>query len=202
MNENSTLISRSQQLKAATHSTHDSLDKRVMAADIFASRDSFTRFLRVQYRFHRDIDALYAHQGLLALIPDLAERRRLPKIASDLQDLGSDVPVHSTPLVDANISLPNALGWLYVAEGSNLGGTVLFKLARDRLQLHADFGARHLAAHADGAARHWRSFTAALDAAPLAAEQEALVVEGAREAFQSVRGYVEDELQTDPVPVP
>lgn len=201
MNQNSKLISRSQQLKAATHNTHDSLDKRVMAADIFASRDSFTRFLRVQYRFHRDIDALYSHQGLLALIPDLAERRRLPKIASDLQDLGSDIPAHSTPLVDADISLPNALGWLYVAEGSNLGGTVLFKLARDRLQLHADYGARHLAAHADGAARHWRSFTAALDAAPLAAEQEALVVEGARKAFQSVRGYVEDELNTDPVPV-
>ena len=202
MSKHSNVVSRSQQLKAATHSTHDSLDKRVMAADIFASRDSFTRFLRVQYRFHRDIDALYSHQGLLALIPDLAERRRLARIALDLQDLGSDVPVHSTPLVDANISLPNALGWLYVAEGSNLGGTVLFKLARDRLQLHADFGARHLAAHADGAARHWRSFTAALDAAPLAAEQEALLVEGARAAFQNVRGYVEDELQTDPVPVP
>ena len=201
MSTHSTVVSRSQQLKAATHSTHDSLDKRVMAADIFASRDSFTRFLRVQYRFHRDIDALYSHQGLLALIPDLAERRRLPKIASDLQDLGSDIPAHSTPLVNADISLPNALGWLYVAEGSNLGGTVLFKLARDRLQLHADFGARHLAAHADGAARHWRSFTAALDAAPLAAEQESLVVEGARKAFQSVRGYVEDELHTDPVPV-
>ena len=202
MNENGTFISRSQQLKAATHSTHDSLDKRVMAADIFASRDNFARFLRVQYRFHRDIDALYAHQGLLALIPDLAERRRLPKIALDLQDLDSDIPVLSQPLVDADIALPNALGWLYVAEGSNLGGTVLFKLARDRLQLHADFGARHLAAHADGAARHWRSFTAALDAAPLAPEQEAVVVEGAREAFQAVRGYVEQELHTASVPVP
>lgn len=198
MNEKSTAISRSQQLKAATHSTHDSLDKRVMAADIFANRDSFARFLRVQYRFHRDIDALYSHPGLLALIPDLGERRRLAKIALDLQDLGSEVPASSTPAVAADIALPNALGWLYVAEGSNLGGTVLFKLARERLQLQADFGARHLAAHADGAARHWRSFTAALDAAALAAAQEALVVEGARAAFQTVRAYVEAELHPDP----
>lgn len=201
MSTHSTVVSRSQQLKAATHSTHDSLDKRVMAADIFASRDSFTRFLRVQYRFHRDIDALYSHQGLLALIPDLAERRRLARIALDLQDLGSGIPTGSTPAVDANIALPDALGWLYVAEGSNLGGAVLFKLARDRLQLHADFGARHLAAHADGAARHWRSFTAALDAAPLAAAQEASVVEGARTAFQTVRSHVETELHADPVAV-
>lgn len=198
MNEKSTVISRSQQLKAATHSTHDSLDKRVMAADIFANRDSFARFLRVQYRFHRDIDALYSHPGLLALIPDLGERRRLAKIALDLQDLGSEVPASSTPAVAADIALPNALGWLYVAEGSNLGGTVLFKLGRERLQLQADFGARHLAAHADGAARHWRSFTAALDAAPLVAAQEALVVEGARAAFQTVRAYVEAELHPDP----
>lgn len=201
MNQHSTIISRSQQLKAATHSTHDNLDKRVMAADIFANRESFARFLRVQYRFHRDIDALYVHQGLLALIPDLAERRRLAKIALDLQDLRSDIPVDSIVAVSSDIALPDALGWLYVAEGSNLGGAVLFKLARDRLQLRADFGARHLATHADGAARHWRSFTAALDTAPLAAEQESLVVEGARKAFQTVRGYVEEELRTAPVTV-
>jgi heme oxygenase len=75
---------------------------------------------------------------------------------------------------------------------------VLFKLGRERLQLQADFGARHLAAHADGAARHWRSFTAALDAAALAAAREALVVEGARAAFQTVRAYVEAELHPDP----
>ena len=198
MTEHNTSISRSKQLKAATSTTHDSLDKRVMAADIFANRDNFARFLRVQYRFHRDIDALYSHAGLLALVPDLAERRRLPRISHDLLDLGSDVPAETAPAVDAGISLPEALGWLYVAEGSNLGGTVLFKLARERLQLGADFGARHLAAHADGAARHWRSFTAVLDAAELAAAHEALVVEGARTAFQTVRAYVDEELHADP----
>jgi len=198
MTEHNTSISRSKQLKAATSTTHDSLDKRVMAADIFANRDNFARFLRVQYRFHRDIDALYSHAGLLALVPDLAERRRLPRISHDLLDLGSDVPAETAPAVDAGITLPEALGWLYVAEGSNLGGTVLFKLARERLQLGADFGARHLAAHADGAARHWRSFTAVLDAAELAAAHEALVVEGARTAFQTVRAYVDEELHADP----
>lgn len=198
MTEHNTGISRSKQLKAATSTTHDSLDKRVMAADIFANRDNFARFLRVQYRFHRDIDALYSHAGLLALVPDLAERRRLPRISHDLQDLGSDVPAETAPAVDAGITLPEALGWLYVAEGSNLGGTVLFKLARERLQLGADFGARHLAGHADGAARHWRSFTAVLDAAELAAAHEALVIEGARTAFQTVRAYVDEELHADP----
>lgn len=201
MTEKSTVISRSQQLKAATHSTHDTLDKRVMAADIFASPANFAGFLRVQFRFHRDIDQLYTHPGLLALIPDLAERRRLPKIAQDLHDLQQALPADAPACLQAGLELATALGWLYVAEGSNLGGAVLFKLARERLQLRADFGARHLATHADGAARHWRGFTAALDVVPLAATQEALVVEGARAAFQTVRGYVEQELPAIPAAV-
>lgn len=78
---------RSQRLKAATRDSHGALDKRIMAGDIFASRAQFARFLRVQYRFHRDIDALYANIALDALLPDLDTRRRLPLIARDLGDL-------------------------------------------------------------------------------------------------------------------
>lgn len=79
--------SRSLRLKAATRDSHGALDKRIMAGDIFADRSNFARFLRVQYRFHRSIDALYANPALDALLPDLGERRRLTQVARDLQDL-------------------------------------------------------------------------------------------------------------------
>ncbi|MDT0814963.1 biliverdin-producing heme oxygenase, partial [Staphylococcus pseudintermedius] len=91
------------------------------------------------------------------------------------------------------LPLAQALGWLYVAEGSNLGGSVLYKLAA-RLGLDRGFGARHLAAHPDGVARHWRRFTAALDGAALSAAQEEDVVAGAEAAFRRVRGHVEEEF--------
>lgn len=184
---------RSQRLKAATSSTHDSLDKRIMSEDIFASRDRFARFVRVQYRFHRDIQALYAAPVLDALLPDLAERQRLAQIANDLGDLQQALPAEAEPAVAADVDLARALGWLYVAEGSNLGGTILFKMAA-KLGLGAAFGASHLAAHPDGAARHWRQFTAALDTVPLTDAQEAEAIEGANAAFRTVRGYVEEEF--------
>nr|HBK46412.1 biliverdin-producing heme oxygenase [Xanthomonadaceae bacterium] len=79
---------RHQRLKAATRAVHDVLDRRIMAGDIFASREHFARFLRVQYRFHRDIDPLYANPAFEALLPDLPQRRRLGRIAHDLGDLG------------------------------------------------------------------------------------------------------------------
>jgi len=199
MNEHvaDSIPTRSQRLKAATHTVHDALDKRIMDADIFASRGKFSGFLRVQYRFHRDVDTLYANPQLAELIPALAQRRRLLLVANDLGDLGGPLPAAVAGRLDMHATLPAALGWLYVAEGSNLGGAVLFKMARDRLGLAADFGARHLAAHPDGAARHWRQFTTALDTVALTQAQEDEAVQAAEEAFRTVRRYVEEELPLD-----
>jgi protein TonB len=54
------------------------------------------------------------------------------------------------------------MGWLYVAEGSNLGAAFLLKEAV-KLNLSGSFGARHLAGAPEGRGLHWRTFTAALD---------------------------------------
>lgn len=186
---------RSARLKAATRAVHDTLDQGIMAADIFASRAQFGRFVRVQHRFHRDIEALYRQPALNALLPGLAERCRLPAIVQDLHDLQPDAPAPATaPRLSADTPLPVALGWLYVAEGSNMGGAVLFKMASDKLGLGRDFGARHLAPHPDGPARHWREFTAMLDAVPLDAAQEAQLMQAAADAFATVQGYAREEM--------
>ncbi len=185
--------SRSLRLKAATRDSHGALDKHIMAGDIFASRSNFSRFLRVQYRFHHSIDGLYAHPAVVALLPDLDERRRLAQISRDLQDLEQRLPEVDRVPLPCDLALPALLGWLYVAEGSKLGGAVLYKMAAT-LGLDRGFGARHLAAHPDGAAGQWRKFTAVLDAVTLNAEQEQQVVDAADAAFRSVQGYVKLEF--------
>ena len=185
--------SRSVRLKAATRDSHGALDKRIMAGDIFADRSNFARFLRVQYRFHRDIAALYALPAAQALLPDLAQRQRLADLQADLADLGEPQPTADAPVLPETLDLASALGWLYVAEGSNLGAAILYKMAA-RLGLDSDFGARHLAAHPDGAARHWREFTAALDGVALTQAQEQQVIDAADAAFRSVHGHVEEEF--------
>lgn len=187
------LFQRAKRLKAMTTSTHDSLDRRIMDAGIFSSRERYLGFLRVQYRFLHNVDALYARADLAALLPDLKARRRVDLVGQDLADLGAQPP--SPPQVlDADVSLPHALGWLYVAEGSTLGAAVLYKLAGKMLGLDRDFGARHLDGHPEGVAQHWRGFAAALDAVPLTPDQEHIVAAGAQAAFGTVRGYVEQEF--------
>lgn len=184
--------SRSRALKALTHETHDRLDKAIMAQDPFADRERYGLFLQMQQPFHRDIDALYGDERLQAMLPELAERRRLGQIEQDLADLGQTVPTaKGSPYFGAEIDLPTALGWLYVAEGSNLGAAFLFKWAQ-KLGLSEDFGARHLAGHPDGRARHWREFTTTLDGLSLTPEEEARVTAGAEAAFSRVHALVEE----------
>lgn len=184
-------LPRSARLKADTSATHDVLDKRIMASAPFDSQQNYARFLQAQYAFLRDVDALYDHAGLAALLPDLEQRRRYASIAADLRDLAASLPADSaTPPFDAQLDLATALGWLYVSEGSKLGAAVLYKLA-GKIGLDEHFGARHLAGHPDGRARHWREFTAVLDAAPLDLDGEARLIEGARAAFMRMHGHVE-----------
>lgn len=183
---------RSRRLKDRTGATHDRLDSAIMERQPFASRERYGCFLQLQYHFHRDVDALYADTGLGALLPDLAERRRLELVSHDLADLGLAIPATPEPPAfrpAERVPLPAALGWLYVAEGSNLGAAFLLKAARD-LGLSETFGARHLAGAPEGRARHWRSFTAMLDGIPLEAGDEEAVMRGAEDAFTRVRRLV------------
>jgi heme oxygenase (biliverdin-IX-beta and delta-forming) len=183
---------RAKRLKDATHETHDRLDKSIMAHRPFESQARYGLFLKVQYEFHREIDGLYASPLLNRLLPDLAKGRRLGLIEQDLVDIGIAAPSsNKTPAFanGAEVDVPTAFGWLYVAEGSNLGAAFLLKAAQ-KLELSEAFGARHLAAAPEGRGLHWKTFTAALDAVALTGPEEERVTAGARAAFARVEGLV------------
>jgi heme oxygenase len=189
-------MSRAVRLRQATHGTHNRLDTRIMAAKPFASRERYGQFVMVQHQFHYQFDALFKSPLLDKLLPDLNGRRRLHLIERDLADLGIVLaPVSSKPAFGGHddIDLPTALGWLYVAEGSNLGAAFLLKQAA-KLGLSESFGARHLAAAPRGRGLHWRTFTAALDAVNLTGLEEERVIVGAQAAFARVLGSVEEIL--------
>lgn len=183
--------SRTKRLKAATRRAHEELDSFIMSATPFEDRINFGKFVQTQYLFHRDLDALFSNAVLGELLPDLEGRRRLGYIEQDLADLA--IPVPPTQEVrfsatDTSFDLPEALGWLYVIEGSNLGAAFLLKDAA-KLGLDETFGARHLAGAPEGRGLHWRTFVAALDTIELSEEEEGRAVAGAEAAFQAVHAY-------------
>ncbi len=193
------VLHRAQALKTMTQGSHARLDDTIMARRPFESLARYGLLLQVQYLFHRDIDALYDNPELELMLPDLENRRRFPLIVLDLEDLGIPAPVvdEAPVFTRDNIDLPTALGWLYVAEGSNLGAAFLLKAATG-LGLCDHLGARHLGAAPAGRGLHWRSFTAALDAPDMDEASEARVSTGAQAAFARVRALVNRFLPHTP----
>ncbi|WP_018185446.1 biliverdin-producing heme oxygenase [Kaistia granuli] len=184
------VASRAKTLKAETRETHERLDGSIMAGRPFESQERYALFLAVQHGFHRDIEALYANPALDALLPDLAGRRRFGDIERDFADLGIVAPERTeAPAFGETADIPTALGWLYVAEGSNLGAAFLIKAAT-KIGLSEEFGARHLAGAPEGRGLHWKTFTEALDALDLDEAEEARMIAGAKAAFGRVQGLV------------
>jgi len=187
--------SRAKRLKALTSTVHEGVDRSIMSASSFASVEHYKHFLAIQYLFHRDVEALYADRRLQAAFPDLVQRCRLPLVLADMQDLGVAAPEAGAPAFAAGepLDLGCALGWLYVAEGSNMGAAVLRKEAQ-KLGLSDSLGARHLAPAPEGPAPHWRAFVAALDAVELSNDEEKRAKEGALEAFARVQAHIDARL--------
>lgn len=185
--------SRCKRLKAATHREHDSVDQLVMAAHPFEDRARYGRFLLVQHHFHGSLHGLYEDPHLNAWLPGLSSLSRLAAVEQDIRDLGQ-LP----PALPARVKVDpaQALGWLYCSEGSNLGAAFLFKHTQ-RLGLDERLGARHLAAHPQGRAQHWKSFVSAIDGLALDEQQEADVIAGAIAAFEAYRTKVTEVFAAD-----
>ncbi|CAM3047538.1 biliverdin-producing heme oxygenase [Pseudomonas floridensis] len=175
-------ILRSQRLNQITHAPHEQLDKAVKTHAPFESLHSYARFLVAQYLFQSELQPLYNDPALKAIVADLPARCRAEEAGADLADLGIETP---SP-VDGAVQQPGfaqALGWLFVSEGSKLGAAFLIKRAA-ALSLSDSFGARHLGEPAGGRAAGWKTFIKTLDELPLSAEQEAQLDEGAIAAFE------------------
>ncbi|WP_434558347.1 biliverdin-producing heme oxygenase [Pseudomonas sp. Z4-20] len=187
--------SRSQRLNQITHESHSKLDALVKAHAPFETRASFARFVVAQYLFQSELVALYNDAQLTALIFDLPARCRAEAAKADLADLHTEVPAP----VDGAVKNPTqaeALGWLFVSEGSKLGAAFLTKRAV-ALGMNETFGARHLAEPVGGRAEGWKSFTRTLDNLPFTEQQEAEADKGALDAFKRFTVLLEQAYATE-----
>ena len=187
---------RSQRLNQITHEPHGKLDALVKTHAPFATQANFARFVVAQYLFQSELVVLYNDAELTAIVPDLPDRCRAEAARADLDDLEAEVP---EPVAGAvkNPTKAEALGWLFVSEGSKLGAAFLIKRAVG-LGLSETFGARHLGEPAGGRAEGWKSFVKTLDGLAFTAQEEAEVEKAAVDAFNRFTVLLEQAYTTTP----
>lgn len=168
-------------LKENCRTSHDSVDNLVMSVKPFDNKENYTKFLQLQAVFHKIVDDIYKDKNLNQKINNLAELARYEDVMKDLKDLDATEATIKHPIPSPQGS--ERLGWLYCAEGSNLGAAFLFKAAQKQLNFNAEKGARHLAPHLEGRAKHWQNFCNQFNRMELSAAERESALKGALEAF-------------------
>jgi heme oxygenase len=158
-----------QALRDATRAAHGQIEQvpvlaRLLAADL--TRGEYAQTLARLHGFHAALEPRLAAAlgGLPAAAPLLGSGRVLA-LAADLQSLGCKVPRPAPRW--ALPALPDAaaaLGCLYVAEGSALGGRVIARRLAETVGLGPEDGAGFFGGlTADAARTRWAALCALLE---------------------------------------
>jgi heme oxygenase len=147
-------------LRDATHAHHARLESRIDILNRIATADGRRELVA---RFHALHSA--AEQGLAPFLAgidglDFDSRRRSVRLADDLADLGAAPPAPAAPIAVEGAA--EALGLMYVLEGSTLGGRVIRKHVESR---GGDMrGLSFLDPYGAEVGERWRAFLGVLDA--------------------------------------
>lgn len=178
-------------LRAATEAAH----LRLHAIPVFhalaegrLSRAAYAALLRRKLGFHAALEARLAEAPSLAVFGlDVAARRRTHLLRADLAWLGAAAEAPLAPL-PCFATAEAALGGLYVAEGSTLGGLQLAR-ALDAILPPGQQGRRFLLGHGAQHGAMWRACCAAIEVAGAAAAPRAAMIGGALATFAAFEAW-------------
>ncbi len=181
-------VSARMALRQATAAAHERLHHLPAFATLQAGtivRDDYICLLRRLFVFHRAVETrLQEAPPLDPFGIDLAARRRAGLLLDDLAFFGAPAePLPAAPVLPAPRSAAQALGCLYVTEGSTLGGRELARRLDHLLPQGGDAGRRFLLGHGTRHGAMWREFCAALEQCGDTAERRAEMTGAALAAF-------------------
>jgi heme oxygenase len=179
-------------LKDFTRADHESLEKLVSPAlqDFLTYSCLLERFLG----FFRPLEAaLLRVPGLSGLIPDLPKRNRSGLLQSDLAALGRSASAMGSlpdcPDLPPLGTIAEALGCLYVLEGSRLGGQVVAR-GLEKLGLAAAARGFFLSGGCN-VGLMWKRLDAAMGSyAAVYPEQAGAICESAQRTFRSLEAWI------------
>jgi heme oxygenase len=189
-----------QQLKERTAGTHVRVENRLALLDPDLSTRRLAEVVGQLSGFwavnEPAVDEWFATHSASAAAMDWPRRRRRELFAHDLSTLEALQPARGiaprAPQVFAVVGLPEVFGWLYVAEGSTLGGSIINRHLRGLPHLGVS-GLRCLAPYAEGPGPMWRSFRYELHRwAAGGPERSRAVVAAAVATFDALDGWVAD----------
>jgi heme oxygenase len=159
---------RMQQLREATRSAHERIERAMPLMDPDLSRVRYVRLLQSSYGFYAPLEPLCTRAaGPLGAALALSTRAKTPLIIADLCALGhAESDTRKLPLCQALpkvTSSSRAMGVFYVLEGATLGAQIIRRHLQSTLGVDAGSGASFFVGYGDRTREMWTRFAGQVD---------------------------------------
>ena len=180
-----------EQLRADTADSHKNLEKLPLSMSIMSPTVSAEAYALYLNRMHDVIKN--TEENIFPLLqnifPDLEERRKLPLINADLAFLNAPKTEFKSPFVfSEKISVPFAIGIVYVVEGSSLGGRFILKNLQTALGYDVE-GVSYFNGYGNKTGSSWKNFLNVLTTYEEQNNVGSEIIAGADFAFQSIHSH-------------
>lgn len=180
-------------LKVNTKKDHDSIEEKVDLVKLATEKQTYIQLLKDMYSFYAPLENNLAHfkDDFQELNIDLKERLKISLLKKDLLHFELDESVLGN--LDICESYPKAhnikeaMGILYVLEGSTMGGQIIFKNLQKAGIITGESGGEFFKPYGSQTMPMWMSFKDSLNKLP---EEDAVVLEKAKETFHSMEAWL------------
>ena len=185
-------MSAIQELKAGTRDLHESIEKVVPLLDPALTIEVYIAYLQQLFPFYQWVEQnLRCVPSLRATLEDLDERWRTGLLAIDLKGLRKACEFSLEPsLIPQPRNVPEALGCLYVLEGSTLGAQILVRAVSSRLGAAVDGRTNFLQSYGPALSEKWRGLCGVLNSALAEPNDLHAAVLAARSTFDNLRKWL------------
>lgn len=168
-------------IKETTKEAHLNLEKKVVQKmKAIRSNADYADFLKHFYAYFNKVEQAIAPYITAQLLPDHAERRNSAYLKQDIEELGFDVnelPSATAPEVNNTLQ---ALGALYVMEGSIMGGPIIVKMLEKG---GITKGVSFFSGYGEATGMMWGKFVAVLNEQAKTEADEAQAIKSADDTF-------------------
>lgn len=188
-----------QTLKHQTEAAHLELEALMMPwLQAIATKEDYAQLLKGFYGYFSPLENAVAPFITTSILPDGAERRKATFILNDLAQLAvstSELPL-ATHLPKIQ-SLPQALGALYVMEGSTLGGKGITKMLLKKEGLNLQLNSlQFFGGYGEKTGPMWTAFVNVLNSFCGTDEEVAQMVASAAQTFSLFKTWLQ-EIRTN-----
>lgn len=182
----------SERLKRETQQSHLELEKLIIPKiKNIQSTIHYSKLLQVFYGFFKPVEVLIDEHINTENFSDHNERRKAAIILSDIKQIEPTitfVPVaNDLPKVE---NTTQALGAMYVLEGSTLGGKIISKMIVQALQLKSKDAVQFFSGYGEATEERWNAFKTSLENYTTSIEEEDQLINAANETFVKFKNWV------------